>query len=129
MPELMSGDMHWLTEFICDTACFEPLPELEVERRGGNGQPSVGVGAAARQQHGRGREPLSGAFLLRLDHGGEFVVDGHHRVAAHLVVAVAQIDRALRVADQAVQRQPGGVADAQAGADEDLHQQPDPRVG
>lgn len=24
-----------------------------------------------------------------LDHGGEFVVDGHHRVAAHLMVAVA----------------------------------------
>jgi hypothetical protein len=48
VPELMSGDMRWLTEFICDTTCFEPLPELEVERRGGNGQPSVGVGAAAR---------------------------------------------------------------------------------
>ena len=73
-------------------------------------------------------KPKLGAGLLRLDHGGEFVVDGHHRVAAHLVVAVAQVDRALRVADQAVQRQPGGVADAQPGAGEDLHQQPDPRV-
>jgi len=46
---------------------------------------------------------------------------GNHRVATHLVVAVTQIDRALRVADQAVQRQPGGVTDAQPGADQDLH--------
>jgi hypothetical protein len=36
------------------------------------------------------------------------------------VVAVTQIDRSLVVADQAVQRQSGGVADAQPGADEDL---------
>jgi hypothetical protein len=128
VPELMSGDMDWLTEFICDTGDFEPLPELEVERRGGNGQPPVGVGAAARQQHTGSREPLPSTRLLRLDHGGQFVVDGHHRVAAHLVVAVAQIDRALRVADQTVHLKPGAVADAQAGADEDLHQQPDPRV-
>src|SRR5271169_6750689 len=95
VPELVSGDMHWLTEFICETTCFEPLPELEVERRGGNGQPSVRIGAAARQQHAGSWEPLPSTRLLRLDHGGQFVVDGHHRVAAHLVVAVAQIDRAL----------------------------------
>ena len=114
--------MGWLAEFICDTACLETLTELEVKRRSGDGQPSVGVGAATGQQHVARREPLSGSGLLRLDHGGEFVVDGHQRVAAHLVVAVAQIDRTLWVADQAVQCQSGGVADAQAGADEDLDQ-------
>lgn len=67
-----------------------------------------------------GREPLPGALLLRLDHGGQFVVDRHYCVTAHLVVAVAQIDRALRVADQTVHLKPGRVADAQAGADKDL---------
>ena len=81
------------------------------------------------QQDAGAGEPLSGADLLGLDHGGEFVVDGDHGVAAHLVVAVMEVDRSLMVADQAVQPQSGGVADAQPGADEDLDQQPDPRIG
>jgi hypothetical protein len=28
VPELVSGHMHSLTEFVCDTTHFEPLSEL-----------------------------------------------------------------------------------------------------
>jgi hypothetical protein len=66
---------------------------------------------------------------LFADRRSEVLVDGHHGIAAHLVVAVVQVGGALRVSYQAVDAQPGGVTDAQPGADEDLDQQAHTRVG
>lgn len=93
-------DVHWLAEFICDAARFRSTARAEDGTSLGNGQPSSGVGAAARQQHGYGWEPLPGARPLRPDHGGQFVVIGHPSRRVALVMAVAQIDRALHVVDQ-----------------------------
>jgi hypothetical protein len=104
VPELVRGDMHGFTEFVCDTACLEPPIEMLTERRGGDGESAVGVGGAAGQQHRGVGELLAGAGLLCCDHGGQFVVNRHHRFAAHLVIAVAQVDPALGIVCQAVQR-------------------------
>jgi len=111
VPELVGCDLDRAAEFVGDRV-GQPSLETHVESSRVDGESTVGVGVSARQQHGGIGEPLSGADLLGLDHGGEFVVDGDHGVTTHLVVAVTQVDRALVVADQAVQPQSGGVADA-----------------
>jgi len=87
VPELVGCDLDRAAEFLGDRV-GQPSLETHVESSRVDGESTVGVGVSARQQHGGIGEPLSGADLLGLDHGGEFVVDGDHGVRTHLVVAV-----------------------------------------
>jgi hypothetical protein len=87
VPELVGCDLDRAAEFVGDRV-GQPSLETHVESSRVDGESTVGVGVSARQQHGGIGEPLSGADLLGLDHGGEFVVDGDHGVTTHLVVAV-----------------------------------------
>src|SRR6266568_3395972 len=80
------------------------------------------LAVAVRERLGGPRQPI--AVLLRGDHGGDFLVDGHERLAFHLGVAVPQVGGAVGVGDDAVGWQGDGAGDPQPAADEDDGDEP-----
>jgi hypothetical protein len=125
VAELVRGDSGRSAQFVGDSDGGQPLLEVHVEGVGADGVSPVGVGVRAWEQHVGVGVLCASAALLVGDLGGELFVDGHDRLAAHLVVAVAQVGRCAGVVDEAVDSKAGGVADAQSGADQDLDQQSD----
>ena len=129
VPPLVWGDLDRAAELVADVAGQQPLVELTAEGGGAERQPAVEVTGAPGQQVGAARELGQHRLLLGGDRLGQVGVDGHERLAAHLVVGVVQVGGALAVADDAVQPQPAAVTHAQPGAHQDPHQQPAGGVG
>ena len=128
VAELVRGDPGRAAQFVGDSDGGQPLLEVHVEGVGADRVSPVGVGVRAWEQHVGVGVLCASAALLVGDLGGELFVDGHDRLAAHLVVEVAQVSRCGGVVDEAVDPKAGGVADPEPGADQDLDQQSDARV-
>ncbi len=128
MPPLMRCDVDGPAELVADVAALEPGREPVAEGVGAVGQPPLEVAFLADQQAGGGGKTFPHGLLLDGDRAGERHVNRHERVAAHLMVAVAQIGCAVLVTRHAVNSEPAAVTDAQAGAHQHLGQQPGLRI-
>ena len=91
VPELVTGYVSRFIEAVGDMAVGEPVLQVKVQRRGGHGPLPVGVGGGAGEQHSAIGVAAADPLLLSFDRACQGLVEGHHRVAAHFVVAVVQV--------------------------------------
>ena len=105
VPPLVRREMHGSAVFVADVAAAQPVPQLAAVGVRGQGFAAVGVHLRGGEQPGAAvGPPAQDPLLLFSDGLLEFLVDGDQRLAFHLAVDVAQVGRAVAVADDAVER-------------------------
>jgi hypothetical protein len=130
VPPLVGGQVHRLAVLVTDLAAGQPAAQLLAVDGGAQGLAAVRVAGGLREQAGNTARPAGKhPALLLLELAFEAFVDWHQRLTLQLVVDIAQIGGAIAGADDAVQRQPGGVTDAQATPDQQRGEQPPGRIG
>ncbi len=103
---LVWGEPGGLAVLVADVAVGEPTVEHRAVAVVGQGALAVGVARDRWEQVWVGLRPaVRDALLLGADVGFEFLIDRDGRLAAHLVVEVAQVGGALAVVDEAVERE------------------------
>jgi hypothetical protein len=119
-----------VTVFVADVAVGQPAVEQAAVAVVGQRAGSGGAAPVPRKQAWvlggpAGDDPV----LLNADLSLELLVDRDGGLAAHLVVDIAQVGRALGVLEQAVEPQRAGVGGAETAADQDQSDQPGVGVG
>ena len=130
VPPLVRGQVDGVAVFVVDFAGGQPGVEHAAVAVVGHRVASAGVAVSGGEQVRVVLGPARGdPVLLGADLGFEFLVDRDGGLAAHLVVEIAQVGRALPVVEQAVEGQRAGVGGAQPASDQDDGDQPALGVG
>src|SRR5712691_1093093 len=116
---LVGSEVRGPTMLIADIAALQPAVERWPVGAAGDRDLAVRVLLRPGKQHGPGRVAVQDPLLLAADQLQQLVIDGDESLAFHLVVEVAKIGGSAVVGDRAAERQPEGVGDAQAAADQD----------
>ena len=122
--------MDGIAVLIADVAHLQPLQQHHSVAVVGRRALPVGVTGQRGEQVRVSAGPLIGNVgLLPEDLGLQVLIDRHRRLAAHLVVEVAQVGGTLPVVGQAVELQGDRIRCSEPAANQDQGEQPVLRVG
>ena len=124
VPPLMRCEMDGLATFVTNVAFAEPALERTPIDARADRLATVRVGErAGEQDRGSVGEAGEDPALLLADQALELFVDRHERLAAHLVVVVAQVRSSVTVLDDAVEGKFQRIGHPQTAADQDARRQ------